>query len=61
MQKKGKCKIPSLAKALNISQPTATSSLNNLIKLGIINESTGNQRDRTFEYTRYIEILKEGT
>lgn len=61
LQTKGKCRIPKLADALGISQPTATTSLEHLETLGIINEVTGYKRDRVFEYTRYLDILREGT
>lgn len=61
LQEKGKCRIPKLAAALDISQPTATASLEHLEKLGIIKEVTGSKRDRMFEYTRYLDLLREGT
>ena len=41
--------------------PTATNALNNLIKLGIVKEVTGKERGRVFVYTKYLEILDEGT
>ncbi len=61
MQKKGKCRIPKLAEELNMSQPTVTSSLEYLIKLGIVTEISGKQRDRIFEYKGYLDILRKGT
>jgi len=61
LQTKGKCRIPKLAEALDISQPTATASLDHLKKLDIVREVTGSKRDRVFEYTRYLDILRSGT
>lgn len=40
---------------------TVTKAINNLIKLGIIKEITGRQRDRLFAYETYITTLAEGT
>ncbi len=61
LQAKAICRIPVLAEALEISQPTVTASLEHLIKLGIVNEASGKQRDRLFEYKGYLDILREGT
>jgi Fic family protein len=61
LQEKGKCRIPKLAVALDMSQPTATASLDHLEKLDIIKEVTGSKRDRMFEYTRYLDVFREGT
>jgi Fic family protein len=61
LQEKGKCRIPKLAVALDMSQPTAAASLDHLEKLDIIKEVTGSKRDRMFEYTRYLDVLREGT
>jgi Fic family protein len=41
--------------------PTAANALSNLIDLEIVAEVTGKQRGRVFAYTKYLEILKEGT
>lgn len=61
LQKKAICRIPVISKALKISQPTATAALEHLVKLGIVSETTGKQRDRLFEYKGYLDILREGT
>lgn len=61
LQEKGKCKIPTLSEALEITQPTATASLEHLEKLSIVKEITGSKRDRMFEYNRYLDVLREGT
>ena len=41
--------------------PTATNALNNLINLKIVKEVTGKERGRVFAYTKYLEVLDEGT
>jgi len=41
--------------------PTATNALRNLEKLGIVLEVTGKERGRVYAYTKYLEVLDEGT
>ena len=41
--------------------PTATNALRNLEKLGVVLEVTGKERGRIYAYTKYLEILDEGT
>ncbi|MEN6439015.1 MAG: Fic family protein [Syntrophobacter sp.] len=53
--------IPHAAKALNLTVPTITQSLENLRKLGIVNEITGKKRGRIFAYSEYLNILSRGT
>jgi Fic family protein len=53
--------VPMLAKGLGISQPTAQSALDHLMRLGIVREVTGQRRNRIYEYSRYLRILDEGT
>jgi Fic family protein len=55
------CRIPAAAKALDMTQPTVTTALEHLIKLGIAHEASGKQRDRLFEYKGYLDVLREGT
>ncbi|HOO72819.1 MAG TPA: Fic family protein [Spirochaetota bacterium] len=40
---------------------TVLSSLQHLIKLGLVREITGRKRDRVFGYSNYIKTLNEGT
>jgi len=49
------------AKAIGLSAPTVTKSLEHLRMLGIVKEITGRQRDRLFMYDAYVAILNEGT
>jgi Fic family protein len=53
--------IPGAAKALALSQPTVTKSLEHLGSLGVTREATGRQRGRVFVYDRYLSLLSEGT
>ncbi|MFZ2444899.1 MAG: Fic family protein [Syntrophobacteraceae bacterium] len=53
--------IPHAAKALGLTVPTITQSLENLQRLGIVKEITGKKRGRTFAYSGYLNILNQGT
>ncbi len=54
-------KIGPTAKALKLSVPTITDAFESLAKLKIAKEMTGKRRDRLFAYSRYLQILSEGT
>jgi len=53
--------IGSLSKSTGLSLPTAGSSIDTLVELGIARELTGKRRDRLFVYERYLNVLAEGT
>ena len=53
--------IASAGKALKLSVPTVTSTLEHLAKLGITRETTGRKYGRIFAYDKYLRILNEGT
>jgi len=53
--------IGSLSKSTGLSPPTAGSSIETLVELGIARELTGKRRDRLFVYDRYLNVLAEGT
>ena len=53
--------VPSVTKHLKMTAPTARSSVNHLVKLGILKETSGKLRDRTYSYKAYMDILNEGT
>lgn len=53
--------IPAASRDLHLGQPTVTAAVKNLEKLGIIHEITGKKRRKQYVYTRYLDILKEGT
>ncbi len=52
--------VPFLAKALKITAPTARSSLNHMVALGILEEKSGKKRDKIYVYRNYLEILENG-
>jgi len=49
------------AEALELTVPTVTSSLNHLVRLGIVKEVSGRHRDRLFAYSRYVNMVSAGT
>jgi Fic family protein len=53
--------IPTVVKLLNTTKPTAGKAVQLLETLGVLTETTGKQRDRTFAYTSYLEKLRVGT
>ena len=61
MQSNPYLRIRNAAKSLKLTVPTVTSALNHLVKLGIVKEVSGKQRDRLFAYTRYINIVSGDT
>jgi Fic family protein len=52
--------VPLLANELALTAPTARSSLNHMVKLGILEEHSGKKRDRVYIYRNYLNILEEG-
>jgi Fic family protein len=61
MQRKPIASIGTTAKTLKLSIPTVTVALNHLMRIGIVEEVTGKRRDRLFTYSRYFNIVSEGT
>jgi Fic family protein len=53
--------IPAVVKILKTTKPTAGKAVQLLEKLGVLTETTGRQRDRTFAYASYLERLCTGT
>lgn len=53
--------IPRAATLLSTSMPTATKAIQTLIDEGVLQETSGRKRDRTFAYGRYLELLRVGT
>jgi Fic family protein len=49
------------SKALKLSIPTVTGAFNHLVRIGAVEEITGKRRDRIFTYSRYFNIVSEGT
>jgi hypothetical protein len=48
-------------KLLDTSKPTATRAIEVLAEIGILAETTGKKRDRSFAYRAYMERLRTGT
>ena len=61
MQQRPIASIARLSDASGQSVPTTTAALHNLVRLGLVAEATGKQRGRVFVYTRYLDLLNEGT
>jgi len=61
MQTSPYVRIRTAAKALELTVPTVTSTLNHLVRLGIVKEVSGKHRDRLFAYSRYVNMVSEGT
>ncbi|MCE9625089.1 MAG: Fic family protein [Deltaproteobacteria bacterium] len=53
--------MPGVVKLLETTKPTAIKAITLLEKLGILSESSGRKRDRTFCYSGYLEKLRVGT
>jgi Fic family protein len=53
--------IRAAARQLGVSQPTVSKSMEQLLRLEMVREITGRQRDRLYAYDRYLAILNEGT
>lgn len=50
-----------LSAELSASKPTARAALNHLLKLNIVEEITGKERDKIYVYKKYLNILEMGT
>jgi Fic family protein len=61
LQRRGLTTIPSASRHLGLSQPTVTSAIAHLRKLGIVRETTGRQRGKVFVYGAFLDLLSEGT
>ena len=46
---------------LGTSRPTATKAITGLVDAGVLVETSGRKRDRTFGYAGYLERLRVGT
>lgn len=52
--------VPQVAPRIPLSAPTIRGAVRVLEELGIVNELTGQQRNRVFAYQDYLNILSEG-
>ena len=53
--------IGGAATALGLSYNGVSGAVKKMVEVGILNETTTKARDRVFEYSGYIDILKSGT
>jgi len=53
--------INEIEKAFDVSYPTASNVVNQLIKVGILQETTGQKRSKRYIYKKYMDILAQGT
>jgi Fic family protein len=53
--------VPGIVKLLETTRPTAGKAVQLLGSIGILVETSGKRRDRTFAYKRYLEQLRAGT
>ncbi len=53
--------VAGAVKLLETTKPTATKAVSGLVDAGILVETTGRRRDRSFSYGAYLEILRAGT
>jgi Fic family protein len=53
--------IKKASEDLDITFNTASGAINKLVELGILEQTTGNQRNRVFAYQEYLNILRRDT
>lgn len=53
--------VASSMKLIAASKPTATKAIETLLEQGILTETTGRKRNRSFAYAAYLSNLREGT
>ena len=46
---------------LSTTRPTAAKAVSTLVKAGVLVETSGRRRDRTFRYAAYLDLLNAGT
>lgn len=53
--------VKSAVRMYGTTRPTANKAITTLCEIGILEETSGRARDRTFAYRAYLDLLKEGT
>ena len=53
--------IGGAVKILDTTKPTATKAVAQLIEYGVLKETTGRRRGRSFAYAAYLDLLRKGT
>lgn len=49
--------VDAACKAMDVTFPTANAAIKTLMALGIVNETTGRKKNRSFGYQAYIDLL----
>jgi len=52
--------IKKIAAHCDVSIPTTTKSINNLVKLGIVKEVSGKERNKVYVYKKYLDVINDG-
>ncbi len=53
--------VKSVVRLCDTTPPTAGKAINSLCQAGILSETSGRSRDRTYSYVSYLDLLKVGT
>ncbi len=53
--------VANVVELLNTTRPTATNAVRALVDAGVLAETSGRKRDRTYVYAEYLDVLKTGT
>jgi len=48
-------------KLVDSTKPTVGKAIDLLVRAGVLTETTGKKRDRSFVYHQYLELLRVGT
>ena len=48
-------------KLIGTTKPTATKAVAQLVEHGVLKETTGRRRGRSFAYAAYLDLLRKGT
>jgi predicted DNA-binding transcriptional regulator len=54
-------RIPEAARELSLSEVTVAITAAHLERVGILREVTGRTRNKLFVYSKYLDVLAEGT
>ena len=53
--------VKSVVSLCDTTKPTAAKAIDSLCETGILKETSGRSRDRVFQYSSYLDVLREGT
>ena len=53
--------VANVVELLDTTRPTATNAVRALVDAGVLAETSGRKRDRTYVYAEYLDVLKTGT